>query len=139
MRKPGEGWSDSKGWNDSINDISICFAGELEKVSILSAMGQDAQLGHPWHQLFFQLSLQGRDQAADLISTLTSVLPHLMQIARAHEAALDMDIDLSDHPVLLPVEVDARARVRVRVWDPLFDTFLKRNWARGVSNIHRRR
>ena len=62
-----------------------------------------------------------------------------MEIARAHEAALDMDIDLSDHPVLLPVEVDARARVRVRVWDPLFDTFLKRNWAQGVSNIHRRR
>ena len=53
MRKPGEGWSDSKGWSDSINDISICFAGELEKVGILSAMAQDAQLGHPWHQLSF--------------------------------------------------------------------------------------
>ena len=102
-------------------------------------MGQNAQLEHPWRQLFFQSSLQGRDQAVDLISTLTSVLPHLMEIARAHEAALDMDIDLSDHPVVLPVEVDARARVRVRVWDPLFDTFLKRNWAQGVSNIHRRR
>ena len=38
-----------------------------------------------------------------------------MEIARAHEAALDMDIDLSDHPVVLPVEVDARARVGVRV------------------------
>ena len=25
------------------------------------------------------------------------------------------------------------------VWDPLFDTFLKRNWAQGASNIHRRR
>ena len=67
------------------------------------------------------------------------MLPHLMAIARAHEAALDMDIDLSDHPVLLPAEVDARARVRVRVWDPLFDTFLKRNWAQGASNIHRRK
>ena len=54
---------------------------------------------------FFQLSLQGRDQVADLISTLTSVLLHLMQIARAHEAALDMDIDLSDHPVLLLVAI----------------------------------
>ena len=68
-------------------------------------MGQNAQLEHPWRQLFFQLSLQGRDQAADLISTLTSILPHLMQIASAHEAALDMDIDLSDHPVLLPVAI----------------------------------
>ena len=68
-------------------------------------MGQNAQLEHPWRQLFFQLSLQGRDQAADLISTLTSVLPHLIQIASAHEAALDMDIDLSDHPVLLPVAI----------------------------------
>jgi len=102
-------------------------------------MGRDAELEHPWPQLFFQSSLQGRDQAVDLISTLTAVLPHLMEIARAHEAALDMDIDLSDHPVVLPVEVDARARVRVRVWDPLFDMFLKRNWAQGVSNIHRRR
>ena len=36
-------------------------------------------------------------------------------------------------------EVDARARVSVRVWDPLFDTFLKRNWAQGASNIHRRK
>ena len=25
------------------------------------------------------------------------------------------------------------------VWDPLFDTFLKRNWAQGASNIHRRK
>ena len=41
--------------------------------------------------------------------------------------------------MLLPVEVDARARVRVREWDPLFDTFLKRNWAQGASNIHRRK
>ena len=68
-------------------------------------MGRDAELEHPWPQLFFQSSLQGRDQAVALISTLTAVLPHLMEIARAHEAALDMDIDLSDHPVLLLVAI----------------------------------